>query len=109
MSSITTHILDAVTGRPAAEVTIQLEKLESDAWLTIATGATDADGRCRELCPNTGEGVYRLNFAVGSYFARSGRSSLYPEVVIHFRVDGAHPYHIPLLLSDNSYTTYRGS
>jgi 5-hydroxyisourate hydrolase len=54
-------------------------------------------------------GTYRLTFDTGAYFRLQSRPSIYPEVTITFSIDGKAPYHLPLLLSDNSYTTYRGS
>jgi 5-hydroxyisourate hydrolase len=109
MSAITTHVLDAVLGKPASGIGIRLEMQIVEGWTAAGESITDSDGRCRDLCPETGQGTYRLTFAVGSYFDQHRRASIYPEIVIVFRVDGEHRYHIPLLLSDNSYTTYRGS
>jgi len=48
-------------------------------------------------------------FDTGAYLRQNGRSTIYPEVSITFICDGKAHYHLPLLLSDNSYTTYRGS
>jgi len=109
MSAITTHILDAVLGKPAAGVAVRLERQTPDGWDTVAEGVTDSDGRCRNLASDAREGTYRLTFAVGAYFAAQFRTSIYPEVTIAFHADGERHCHIPLLLSDNSYTTYRGS
>jgi 5-hydroxyisourate hydrolase len=109
MSTITTHVLDAVLGKPADGIAIRLEQHLNNGWIAIGESITDSDGRCRDLCPGASGGGYRLTFAVGPYFDRQGRVSIYPEIVVAFRVDGEHHYHIPLLLSDNSYTTYRGS
>lgn len=109
MSAITTHVLDAVLGKPAGGIVVRLEKQIGEDWTAIGEGITDSDGRCRDLCPDAAMGAYRLTFAVGPYFDRRGRISIYSEIVVAFRVDGEHHYHIPLLLSDNSYTTYRGS
>lgn len=109
MSAITTHVLDAVLGKPAPSVAVRLEKQTSAGWIVLAESSTDSDGRCRDLCPDGSNGVYRLNFAVSEYFEHLGRISIYPEITIAFLVDGEHHYHIPLLLSDNSFTTYRGS
>jgi 5-hydroxyisourate hydrolase len=109
MSAITTHVLDAVLGKPASGIAIRLEKLIPSGWTSLSESATDHDGRCRDLCPDGSDGTYRLTFAVGAYFEHLGRISIYPEILITFTVDGEHHYHIPLLLSDNSYTTYRGS
>ena len=109
MSAITTHVLDAVLGKPAAGVGVRLEQFDDDSWLTLAESATDADGRCRNLESDAAAGRYRLTFATGPYFIEQGRSSIYPEICIEFQCDGQAHYHIPLLLSDHSYTTYRGS
>ena|ERR1035438_6009954 len=109
MSGITTHVLDTVLGKPAAGVAVRLEKLMGDAWVAVSASATDADGRCRDLAPDAAPGLYRLNFLTGAYFAQAGRTSIYPEISITFICGGGEHYHLPLLLSDNSYTTYRGS
>jgi 5-hydroxyisourate hydrolase len=109
MSAITTHILDVVLGKPAAGIAVRLECRGDSEWLAIASSQTDGDGRCRELALNAAPGVYRLTFQTGDYLARSGRKSIYPEISIVFICGGEAHYHMPLLLSDNSYTTYRGS
>lgn len=109
MTGITTHILDIFLGRPAAGIGVRLEKLDEDSWLLLAESATDADGRCRNLSQVAAAGIYRLTFTTGAYFKVQGRSSLYPEISVTFECNGNGHYHLPLLLSDNSYTTYRGS
>jgi 5-hydroxyisourate hydrolase len=109
MSRITTHVLDTVLGKPAAGITVRLDQQVNSNWTAIASSATDADGRCRDLAEDAAAGTYRLNFAIGAYFRRAGRSSIYPEIAIVFVCGGEEHYHLPLLLSDNSYTTYRGS
>jgi 5-hydroxyisourate hydrolase len=109
MSEITTHVLDAVLGKPAVGIGVSLEMWENDAWIIAAESATDADGRCRDLTQDADGGLYRLTFGTGAYLARIGRTSIYPEITITFISDGHSHYHLPLLLSDNSYTTYRGS
>jgi 5-hydroxyisourate hydrolase len=109
MSAISTHVLDAVLGKPAAGVHVRLDQLIGEAWTLISLSATDADGRCRGLAQSSTLGIYRLSFATGDYLAHLGRTSIYPEISITFTCDGEANYHLPLLLSDNSYTTYRGS
>jgi 5-hydroxyisourate hydrolase len=109
MSAITTHVLDAVLGKPGAGITIRLERRDRFLWNVISTGVTDEDGRCRDLAPAAKKGVYRLTFETRAYLARNGRASIYPEISITFICSGKEHYHLPLLLSDNSYTTYRGS
>jgi 5-hydroxyisourate hydrolase len=109
MSDISTHVLDTVLGKPAAGIAIRLDQLSSSIWKTVDNGVTDVDGRCRDLGHGTESGTYRLTFATAEYFRQHNRTSIYPEVAISFLVDGLSRYHIPLLISDNSYTTYRGS
>jgi len=109
MSAITTHVLDAVLGKPAAGISVRLEKRDNEAWTTVRESMTDADGRCRDLAQSAVFGLYRLTFGSGAYLAGSGRTSIYPVISITFVCDGETHYHLPLLLSDNSYTTYRGS
>ncbi len=109
MSVITTHVLDAVLGKPAAGVPVRLERQEGNAWLLVSSAQTDADGRCSDLAPAAVEGVYRLTFSTQEYLHRQGRTSAFVEVPIMFACGREAHYHLPLLLSDNSYTTYRGS
>jgi 5-hydroxyisourate hydrolase len=109
MSTITTHVLDTVLGTPAAGVAVRLELRKGDRWSTVGQSATDADGRCRNLMQDAAAGVYRLTFDAGEYFGRYGRASIYPEISITFNCDGETHFHLPLLLSDNTFTTYRGS
>jgi len=109
MNSITTHVLDAFLGKPAAGIRVRLEQLVDHTWRTVAESATDGDGRCRDLSHEPGKGTYRIVFASGEYLSQQNRSTLYPEIVIVFACSGDAHYHLPLLLSDNSYTTYRGS
>lgn len=109
MTGITTHILDTSLGKPATGVGVSLERLDDDSWLLLAQSSTNADGRCQDLSAEPPSGVYRLTFSTGEYFKQQDRSTIYPEISILFEChDGAH-YHLPLLISDNSYMTYRGS
>jgi 5-hydroxyisourate hydrolase len=114
MSRISTHVLDTAKGKPAAGVPVSLERQESSGkWLSLALAQTDQDGRCGELLPDRVllvEGVYRLTFDTASYFETCGLDGLYPAVQVLFRVRKSEThFHIPLLLSPNGYTTYRGS
>ena len=120
-SQITTHVLDATSGRPAAGVHVELFARETadsagagagaGEWRAVAASVTDADGRVSRLGPDTvPAGEYRLRFDTGAYFAARGTDTFYPEVLIGFVVaeEGRH-YHVPLLLSPFAYSTYRGS
>lgn len=109
MSSLSTHVLDTAHGCPAAGVAVKLF-----AGVTLLfEGVSDADGRCRDL-PALAIGSYRLEFAVAAYFRAKGVVLPDPPfldvVTIAFGV--AEPdshYHVPLLVSPFSYSTYRGS
>ena len=105
---ITTHILDTATGRPAARVPVQLERLEADVWRPIGSGETDDDGRLRTLLPPgpVPHGTYRLRFDTHAYL---GANAFFPAVQIEFVVSDDRHHHVPLLLSPFGYSTYRGS
>jgi len=105
--SLSTHVLDAVLGRPAHGVPVRLEQRGAGGWTLLAERVTGADGRIADLSTGLAAGDYRLVFDTGSYL---GPQAFYPEVVITFRVEGAgQHYHVPLLLSPFAYSTYRGS
>ena len=107
--SLSTHVLDATKGAPAAGVTVHVESRVDDRWQRSATGVTDDDGRVREL-GDPGVGVHRITFDTGTYFDRVGVPAFYPEVTITFQVrDAAAHHHVPLLLSPFAFSTYRGS
>lgn len=108
MSYVTAHVLDAVAGVPARGVSIALSGRGGDE---IAAAVTNADGRVPDLGPDLLEpGDYEVSFSTGDYFAGRGQQTFYPSVHVRFTVvAGQAHYHIPLLLSPYSYTTYRGS
>jgi 5-hydroxyisourate hydrolase len=114
IKGISTHVLDLVRGRPAPDVPVQLERQEaSGGWRLLASTRTDQDGRCGQLLPETedlSEGLYRLSFDTASHYAAQKIETLYPVIEVTFRVRrGESQFHIPLLLSPNGYTSYRGS
>jgi 5-hydroxyisourate hydrolase len=110
MSSLSTHVLDAVSGQPAAGMPVALERQTGDGWRPLGDGVTDADGRLRDLAPDGLDlGVHRLVFATGEYFAATGQTGFYPEVTVAFTVTEERHYHVPLLLSPYAFSTYRGS
>ena len=115
---LTTHVLDTANGCPGKEIAIALWQLDSeiDSKTLLKTVKTNHDGRTDEPLLADGElkpGIYELIFSVGSYFARYGN---YPEplfldeIPIRFGIsDTSAHYHVPLLVSPWSYSTYRGS
>jgi 5-hydroxyisourate hydrolase len=117
MGRLTTHVLDTANGRPGAGIRITLYCNLGERYALITDAITNADGRCDvpllEGAAFT-QGRYRLVFAAGEYFTRSGTPLPNPpfvdEVVLDFGVaDATAHYHVPLLVSPWSYSTYRGS
>jgi 5-hydroxyisourate hydrolase len=117
MSRLTTHVLDTASGRPAGGMTIDFETRSGEGWRRLATVRTNADGRT-DAPLLAGEamkaGRYRLVFHVAEYFARCGVALADPPflefVPLEFGIaDPAQHYHVPLLCSPWSYSTYRGS
>jgi 5-hydroxyisourate hydrolase len=110
---ISTHILDTALGRPAAGVPLTLAFMTNGTWSLINEAVTDADGRCKHLLPpaqTLRPGIYRIHFETGVYYKQNSFEGLYPYVEIVFTVsEREQHYHIPLLLTANGYTTYRGS
>ena len=109
---LSTHILDMAVGRPAAGVLVVLSRANGEAWNELGRGMTDADGRCKTLLGDQAleAATYKIRFATAEYFAAQQLTGLYPYVEIVFTVrEPAQHYHIPLLLTANGYSTYRGS
>ena len=110
MGKLTTHVLDTAHGKPGAGMEIELWKLDSGDWSVLKKVKTNSDGRTdRPLLEGEafGAGTYQLVFHVGEYYQAEGFLDLVP---VRFRIadPGLH-YHVPLLCSPWSYTTYRGS
>lgn len=117
MGKLSTHVLDTAHGRPAAGVAIALYVVDGDSRRLLVEAATNADGRC-DAPLLAGEalqaGRYELVFAAGDYFAAQGVDLPEPRfvdrVTIAFGVaDPGQNYHVPLVVTPWSYSTYRGS
>lgn len=113
MSGISTHVLDNSRGRPGSGVNVTLEFKTATGWKVQSRGMTDDDGRIGRLLSEEEElvrGTYRVTFDTGSYYRLKGQESFYPQVVVIFEVTRTDEhYHIPLLLNEFGYTTYRGN
>ena len=116
-AGLITHVLDTTSGKPAAGVRVDFAAVEGDHYRLIKTVHTNADGRNDEplLTADTmAVGRYQLLFYIGDYFAKLGIALPNPpfldRVAIQFGIsDATQHYHVPLLASPWSYTTYRGS
>ena len=116
MARLSTHVLDTVLGRPAAGVAVKLYSMHGDRHL-VASAKTNVDGRTDDPLLNDETfiaGRYELEFAIGEYFAQQGTDGVseppfLDDVVIRFNLRDGENYHVPLLASPWSYSTYRGS
>jgi 5-hydroxyisourate hydrolase len=106
MGRLTTHVLDTAAGRPAAGVGIVLRR----GGVVVAETSTNADGRTDAPLAEGDAfvaGTYEIEFAVGGHFAGEG---FLDRVPVRFTIaDPTGHYHVPLLCSPWSYSTYRGS
>jgi len=117
MGKLTTHVLDTSTGKPAAAMRIDFAEVAAEDVRLLRTVRTNADGRTDEplLAPDAMRaGVYELTFHVADYFRANAVALPDPpfvdRVALRFGVaDPAANYHVPLLCSPWSYSTYRGS
>jgi 5-hydroxyisourate hydrolase len=118
MGHLSTHVLDTMHGTPAAGMRARLERLQAGAPTVIASFELNADGRhpggALLDAAAMAAGRYRLVFAVAAYFRQRGVALPDPpfldEVQLDFGIaDAASHYHVPLLVSPWSYSTYRGS
>jgi 5-hydroxyisourate hydrolase len=117
MGKISTHVLDTTQGKPGAGVTVELYRVDATARILVKADTTNTDGRCSvplaegdALVP----GKYELVFGAGDYFAAQGVALPDPpfldRVIIAFGIaDATQNYHVPLVLTPWSYSTYRGS
>ena len=104
---LTTHVLDTAHGRPAAGIPVELARLDGEARELLASVTTNADGRTdAPLLEALEPGTYELVFSVGAYFSEG----FLDRVPVRFTIaDADAHYHVPLLVSPWSYSTYRGS
>lgn len=116
MGRLTTHVLDTASGKPGAGIRVTVWRVDGGRR-QVAQATTNDDGRCdKPLLEGAAfeRGVYDVEFAVGAYFASRDPGLPDPPFVgdVVLRVGVAEPaqhYHVPLLASPWSYSTYRGS
>jgi len=100
-------VLNLQTGVPTAGI----EKKQGEEWIRLAGGTTDGQGRVAALYPADQEvqtGIYRVVFRTGDYHKKHDQPAFFPEIPVMFSLASADQhYHIPLLLSQYGYSTYR--
>jgi 5-hydroxyisourate hydrolase len=117
MSKLSTHVLDTSAGKPAAGMRIDFSRAEGAHFRLLKSLTSNADGRTDELLLDSNSmavGEYEILFYVGNYFTERGIEQSSPAfltcVPIRFCIaDKSAAYHVPLLVSPWSYSTYRGS
>jgi 5-hydroxyisourate hydrolase len=117
MGKLSTHVLDTTQGKPGARVRLELWFIADSQRTLLKSEITNADGRCDAPLLSGDElrvGQYELVFAAGDYFADQGVALPSPRfidrVTIAFGVaDASQNYHVPLVVTPWSYSTYRGS
>lgn len=117
MGRLTTHVLDAAHGCPGSNIQVELYRVDGAQISLIHRTLTNADGRCDTPILQGDDyvsGVYQLQFHAGAYYRARGVALQDPAfldvVVLRFGIDAAQAhYHVPLLISPYSYSTYRGS
>jgi 5-hydroxyisourate hydrolase len=117
MGHLSTHVLDTANGCPAAGMRVTLQKVDDDVVYTLKQLALNADGRADAPLLSALEmasGRYRLLFEVAPYFRKLGLVLPDPPFIdtvqLDFGIADAHGhYHVPLLVSPWSYSSYRGS
>ena len=117
MGHLSTHVLDTANGCPAAGMQISLQRLEPAGVVTLCSLALNDDGRASGPLLDAATmavGRYRLLFEVAPYFRARGAAMTEPPFIdtvqLDFGIaDAAGHYHVPLLVSPWSYSTYRGS
>ena len=115
MGKLTTHVLDTASGRPGSGISVKLFSMENGRHV-VAAAVTNGDGRTDEPLLDSDTyraGTYELEFSVGPYFRDANATRDDPpflnNVVIQVTLSGDDDYHVPLLVSPWSYSTYRGS
>ena len=117
MGHLSTHVLDTANGCPAAGMKLTLQRLDGDSPVTLRSLTLNADGRADGPLLDAAAmavGRYRLLFEVAPYFRARGAALTEPPFIdtvqLDFGIcDAAGHYHVPLLVSPWSYSTYRGS
>ncbi len=116
MGFLTTHVLDTAQGTPGAGIPVSLYRVDNE-YQQVKSLVTNADGRTDEPLLNESEfamGTWELRFQVAQYFqsnnsAGDEEAAFLDEINIRFTISKDDHYHVPLLASPWSYSTYRGS
>lgn len=115
MKRLTTHVLDTANGRPGNDIKVELFSIQGNERTLVKTLTTNSDGRTDEPLLEGdafAHGVWELVFHIGDYFSvekAQGSAAFLNEIPLRFGISSDAHYHVPLLASPWSYSTYRGS
>ena len=116
MTKLTTHVLDVYSGKPGSGIKVDLYQIQNNKREQLSSVILNSDGRADKPLiegSNFKKGQYELVFFVGDYFKKITEAPKIPfldDVVVKFGISNAKEhYHVPLLVSPWSYSTYRGS
>jgi 5-hydroxyisourate hydrolase len=115
MTTITVHVLDTHSGKPAAGIALVLTQILHDKTeVTVGHSSTDASGRVKQWSLtktefNVAPGLYSVTFGIADYYRKRNVPCFFNDTKISFNVGTDDHYHVPLLMGPNSFTTYRGS
>lgn len=108
---ISTHVLDTANGKPAQGIAVEIHRIEAGQRILLETTITNADGRTDAPLlsgENLTAGIYEITFHIGAYFKND--PTFLDQIPIRFHIaDPSANFHVPLLCSPWSYSTYRGS
>ncbi|KQN55435.1 hydroxyisourate hydrolase [Erwinia sp. Leaf53] len=111
MSSLSSHILDISTGRPAAGVMVRLEHYQPNGYSPIGSEQTDDNGRIARFCTQElPPGRYRLTAETGDWFRQRDISTPFVQAQIEVMLEaGQGHYHLPFVIAPGGWSTYRGN
>ena len=109
---ITTHVIDLAHGKPASNIQANLYRRVENKWEFIGKDVSNEDGRMTKFLQNNvlHNGNHKIVFESGAYYKHRNLDTFYPEISIIFNIiDSNQHFHIPLLLNQYGFSTYRGS
>ncbi|MCD8184973.1 MAG: hydroxyisourate hydrolase [Rikenellaceae bacterium] len=110
---LSSHVLDLSRGIPAQDIVVSLYRydFQKQDWEFVDKSRTDSGGRIYHFLPadQNNYGAYKLRFETEPYFRAQALDSIYPYIEVVFKIEDRDHYHIPITVSANGYSTYRGS
>ncbi|RNA07004.1 hydroxyisourate hydrolase [Brachionus plicatilis] len=109
---ISSHVLNLATGKPSPNVEAALYIKRNNDWVLVGRDISNQDGRMNNFLNNSTleEATYKLVFETENYYRSQNLETFYPQVLIYFKVENnTQNFHVPLVMNQYGYSTYRGS